>query len=484
MSTTSNSAPKRGQRQARGFWSSETIALRSQVEGITWPAQPGPAATQVLALLYQLDQTQWWSPERLRARQLEQLALLARYAAAHSPFYRDRLDATALAQAVAWTDEQLVSLPLLTRTELLTNAQAIDCDEIPKSHGASATLRTSGSTGQLVQVRRTSISYLFWMALVMRDHLWHRRAFDQALAVIRPGAIVLDDDQAAREAGWGAPVSMLYQSGPCYTMPLSTDTGELGEWLLRRNPGYLLTFPTTLASLLAWFDERGRRLPNLREVRTMGEILTSEVRAATKRVLRVPVADSYSSQELGGIAIQCPASGDPPLYHVNSESLLVEVLDEQGRPCGPGEVGRVVVTDLHNFATPLIRYELRDYAEAGPPCPCGRGLPTLARILGRHRNMVVLPDRRRYWPMVGLGRFHEIASILQYQMVQKNLEEVEMRIVLAGAGELSPAQAQRLIELVQGALGHPFRISLRYFAGELPDSRGGKFEEFVSEVGG
>jgi len=142
----------------------------------------------------------------------------------------------------------------------------------------------------------------------------------------------------------------------------------------------------------------------------------------------------------------------------------------------------VVVTDLHNFATPLIRYELRDYAEVGPRCPCGRGLPTLSRILGRHRNMVVLPDGRRYWPLVGLGRFHEVAPILQYQMVQKDLDEVEMRIVLAGAGELSTGQAQQLTEMVRGALGHPFRISLRYFLGELPDSRGGKFEEFISEI--
>jgi len=61
-----------------------------------------------------------------------------------------------------------------------------------------------------------------------------------------------------------------------------------------------------------------------------------------------------------------------------------------------GQVGRVVVTDLHNFATPLIRYDLGDYAEMADTCPCGRGLPALKRIMGRRRNMVRLPDGRSF----------------------------------------------------------------------------------------
>jgi phenylacetate-CoA ligase len=59
------------------------------------------------------------------------------------------------------------------------------------------------------------------------------------------------------------------------------------------------------------------------------------------------------------------------------------VLDQRGNPRGPGEVGRVVVTPLNNFAMPLIRYELGDTAEVGAPCACGRGLPVLTRILDR-----------------------------------------------------------------------------------------------------
>jgi len=127
----------------------------------------------------------------------------------------------------------------------------------------------------------------------------------------------------------------------------------------------------------------------------------------------------------GIIALQCPVSG---LYHAQSESLLVEVLNDEGQPCKPGEVGRIVITDLHNFATPLIRYEIRDYAEVGPPCPCGRGLQTFSRIMGRRRNMVVFPNGERHWPLVGAYRFREVADIKQYQVIQHALDDIEVML--------------------------------------------------------
>ena len=127
-------------------------------------------------------------------------------------------------------------------------------------------------------------------------------------------------------------------------------------------------------------------------MRTFGEILEPVCRATCQQVFGVKVVDMYSSQEVGYIALQCP---EHEHYHVQAENLLVEVLAEDGRGCGPGEVGRVVVTTLHNFAMPLLRYDIGDYAEVGASCPCGRGLGVLTRILGRQRNLLVLPDGRR-----------------------------------------------------------------------------------------
>jgi len=446
-------------------------------DGLFWPAVPGRAAADLLAQLYQLEHSQYFPQQLLRTRQLQQFAQLARHAAETSEFHAQRLGAAGPQARDPWTWARFEALPLLTRRELLTQAPQIHSQRPPESHGQWHEIQTSGSTGEVVAVRRTGVNQLLWLALSMRDHLWHRRDFRKTLCVLRANIDARDAAATAREAGWGPPITLLHETGPCYTRPLSTDVAAQAQWLLERDPEYLLTYPTNLGALIDHFETTAQRPPKLVEVRTIGETLSPALRTRCQAVLGVPIVDTYSAQEVGVIALQCPESG---LYHVHAESLVVEVLSPDGRACAPGETGRVVVTDLHNFATPLIRYELRDYAEAGPACPCGRTLPTLQRVLGRQRNMVVLPNGQRYWPLVGLHHFRQIAQILQYQLIQHDLEQVEMRLVIAT--QLTPAAEARLTAIVQQALGHPFTIRFTYVEGELPRTTGGKFEEFVCLV--
>ncbi len=453
--------------------------LRSAISGVRWPALPGPQASDLLAQLYQLESSQWWPPASLEQQQYRQFGALARHVHRHSPFFRARLDAAGLSPELAWSRETFSRIPLLSRGDLLQRAADIRCQFVPAEHGAVNEIQTSGSTGQTVAVWRTGFNGLMWMALTMRDHLWQSRNFSASLAVIRALVKTFDDPDQAQESGWGPPAALLFDTGLCYAQPLSMDVARQAEWLLARNPHYLLTYPSNLRALLDCFEALGRTPPGLREVRTIGETLPSDLRQRCRVVLGAALVDLYSSQESGIIALQCPESG---LYHLQSESLLVEVLDESDQVCRPGEVGRVVVTDLHNFATPIIRYDIRDYAEAAPACACGRGLPTITRILGRQRNLIVLPDGRRSWGMVGLHRFREIATVLQYQLIQHSLTDVEVRLVTPAA--LTPEQESRLAGVIREALKHPFPLRFSYFEGELPGTRGGKFEEVVSLVAG
>ena len=180
--------------------------------------------------------------------------------------------------------------------------------------------------------------------------------------------------------GWGPPIDTVYDTGPLGMMALQEDIAVQAEFLVAHNPAYLLSLPSNLIALCRHFARSGVELPALREVRSYGEALSQEVRDACREQWGVPVTDTYSSQELGYLAIQCPTA---ERYHVMSELFLVEILDEEGRPCGAGETGRVVATDLHNYGMPLLRYDLGDYAQVGEPCPCGRGLPVLDRVVGR-----------------------------------------------------------------------------------------------------
>jgi len=438
---------------------------------------PSTNAAALLAQLYQLEQTQWLTEEALLERQLAQLAQVTAHAHRHSPFYRQLFDRQAIGAEAPWSLEKLRNVPMLSRQTLVERAADIHAGVVPRVHEPWQMIQTSGSTGQIVEVKRTAISNLLWMAITLRDHLWHQRDFSQSVAYIRAFIKPQDDDAIARKEGWGIPVNILFESGPAYRQSLSLGVSEQAAWLLRRNPCYVLTYPTNLAALLDEFDRLGRFPSQLNEARTIGETVSPALRARCEKDFALKIVDLYSAQEVGAIALQCPVSG---LYHVQAESLIVEVLDEDDAPCKEGHVGRVVVTDLHNFATPIIRYEIRDYAEVGGACPCGRGLPTLNHILGRRRNMVTLPDGSRHWPMVGLHAFRDIAPIRQYQAIQHTLDTVEMKLVVDAP--LSPQQEELLRTVVLDALCHPFTLRFSYHDTELPKTRGGKFEEFISLV--
>ncbi len=253
------------------------------------------------------------------------------------------------------------------------------------------------------------------------------------------------------------------------------DIREQLKRILEFKPIGIISYPSDIAGIVAQCEIDNVRIEGLKFISTVGETLSGvERRQKMESFFGVPVHDNYSCQEVGIIAIQCPVSR---LYHVMSESLLVEVLNENGQPSREGEVGRLAITDLHNFATPLIRYALGDYAERGGVCPCGRGLPALKRIVGRERNLVVKPDGSRSWPLTGFHRFREIAPIFQYQFVQHDTEHIEVRLVTERP--LTDSEEKALRAHILGALGHPFIVSFAYFDKCLPLGKNGKFEEFL-----
>lgn len=187
--------------------------------------------------------------------------------------------------------------------------------------------------------------------------------------------------------------------------------------------------------------------------------------------------DMYSAVEAGYLALQCPQHEH---HHVQAESVFVEAIAEDGRACGPGETGRAVVTPMFNFAKPLIRYELGDFIEPGGRCPCGRGLPVLARILGRVRNMVTLPSGERFWPQLSALRYADVLPVRQHQIAQVAPDRLEVRLVADRRG--TPAEEAQLREIIVKKIGYPFAIGFAY-PEAIPRGRGGKFEQFKSEIG-
>lgn len=304
--------------------------------------------------------------------------------------------------------------------------------------------RTSGATGTPVEVQRTRLSLLWWNATNIREVLWHKRDLSQSFAVIRPFL-----KKKVSEPHWGEAFALLGRTGPSYGHPVE---GDLNKWLEEIQPGYLMTYPSILETLDL------KRVPNLKGIKTTGETL---------RVRNSLIADMYSSEEVGTIAIQCP--DNPKVYHV-MENILLEILDEKNQAA---DVGKVVLTDLTSHY--LHRYEIGDYAEIGE-CDCGRGLQTIKKILGRRRNQVTLPDGTSHWPRLGSLEYRNIAPIRRFQIVQTSISELEFRYIVDHP--LTEIQKTAFTQRIRESIGYPFEVRFC----PLTQFPSGKFEEFISHV--
>jgi phenylacetate-CoA ligase len=429
-------------------------------------------------MLRNLEASERLPPDELEETQFRALAAVLGHACETVPYYRDRpvyrevLDARPV-DAGTWR-----RLPFLTRSDLQVSGLATRSEAVPTDHLPVAEVATSGATGEPVRVLWTRHTHLLTLALTLREHVWQGRDSTRTLAAIKTDGSDSIPPAGRAYRGWGPGIDAVYPRGRSVVLAMHRDIAYQAEWLLAQNPDYLRGLPSNIAALARHFQATGTRLKRLRDVATFGETVGDDVRLACRDAWGVEIADIYGAMEPGVMALQCSES---QALHVQSENVYLEVLDDRDRPCGPGEIGRVVVSALHNYATPLLRYELGDYAEVGDACACGRGLPVLARVVGRKRNMLRLPDGRQVWPRFPASEWGHLAPIRQVQLVQHDLDSIEARML--AARPLTVEEESDFTAVVGRMFTHPFRVTFTYLDRDAHSpTRAGKFEDFVSRL--
>lgn len=443
----------------------------SGLPGVVFPSFLDSNRVQLFSVLAQLQETQWWSPEQLRAHQLAQLGRVIRHAARTTRYGRAHFPDLA-ERPLTW--ERFAELPILERSVLQSRRRALISEAPPKEHGKGTPARTSGSTGTPVVVERTGLPALVWQAIVAREILWHGRDTSQTMAVIRHAPEAAGDGIRAKP--WSAGAALIGPPGAVEVLHIDATTEEQLRWLQGRDFAYLHVYPSCLRDLLELARARGVRFPNLRVVTTFSEIVTDELRRDLQDTWGVPLQDVYSSQEMGYLALQCP---EHPWYHLQSESAVVELLREDGTPCDVGEAGRVVVTPLHNFAMPLVRCDIQDFAVRGPPCPCGRGLPVLERILGREHQTFVTASGDKVWLTIGVHLLRSLGPVRQHQLVQYRPGQLELRMVPRRPP--TPGEEAALLAHLRENVPAGTELSLSWVE-EIPRTAVGKHLDFLSLV--
>ena len=451
--------------------------------GAIWPAIPQPPAAALLAVLGQLAESQFMSAEQLAIARRPKIEALMDHAAAQLPFWRDRLQAAGLdretrnrtAPTLAEWNGRWSSLPVLTRAEVQSLGESLRVATLPDGHGSIGESVTSGSSGRPVRIARSTLDYFYWQAFQLRDHVWRGRDLSgRFLSILRDERRETMDESVHLRSmeNWGPPASVVWPTGPSFLLDYRTSIHALVETIREVKPDYLCTFPSLLLEILRHARAGDIKLPPLKEAIGVGEASPPELAGLCREIWDAPLASTYTAAETGAMAYQCLEGR----WHLQSEKSVIEVLDADGRPCAPGETGRVIVTPLHNFAMPLFRYEIGDLATVGEgPCPCGRTLPILDAIPGRARDLLMLPSGELRPPYYGHGAVMKVRSIRQHQVIQTSRNHVLFQLVVAQP--LTREEEDHIIRSATEALGGAFDVSIGY-VDEILRSPNGKFAEF------
>jgi phenylacetate-CoA ligase len=209
-----------------------------------------------------------------------------------------------------------------------------------------------------------------------------------------------------------------------------------------------------------------------------GETETPAMRRRIERGFGAPVVAVYGSHEFNLIGWECAVTGD---FHLCDDNVVVEVVRD-GRIVEPGETGDVVVTGLHTYAAPFIRYDLGDVATRGDDaCRCGAPFSTLRNLRGRTMDYCVLPDgtRMHHWELIPMS-FWDMPWHRRYQLVQETADRFVLRVIADAPPP--PADLSALSSAIGRTLGPraTFRIDL---VDDLAFSASGKHQLCRSELG-
>jgi phenylacetate-coenzyme A ligase PaaK-like adenylate-forming protein len=425
-----------------------------------------------------------WSDERIEAAQRDGLRGLLAHAAAHSPFHRQRLAGTDIANI---EPAGLASLPVMTKTDMMAaiddvftdrrlslaaveQALAVTGTEPVPVLGRYMALATGGSTGQRGVFVFDPAAKATFVLSIIRSLLARLHAAGGIppgglpMAMVGAGSAVHATGAAAAETiGPDTPLRIL-------PVPVTLPWQQIVDRLNTLQAPGLMGYASALARLAA--EKRAHRLdiaPTV--IISTGETLLPEARAEITAAFGTPVINSFASTE--GLMGSSAPGGDVLMF--NSDMCIIELVDAGNRPVGPGvPSAKVLVTNLYNLAQPLIRYEFAD-SFVRVPSDSGPG-HLLARVQGR-ADEVFHYQAGDLHPHVVRSVMVQSPEVTDYQ-VRQTRTGIEARIVAAGSAG-PEALRRRLAEaLARGGLSQP-DVTVRVVGDLARNAGSGKLRRFI-----
>ena len=391
-------------------------------ENIILPVSDILTGQSVYKYLSFLNKSQFWSRDQIDRYQTERLRQLLEYAYFNVPFYHDYFSEFRINLSDIKTKADLSKLPILYKTTIKNEGiSRFSSNSFPTGHLVKSS--SSGATGEPLFYLTTKDAYSFNLATSLRGWYWMGyRLGDKYIKLSQnPRKRFIKRLQDKMSRNFYLPTNPLIDSNFKFILD------EIEQY----KPKVIRCYPDPLHFLARYKKSHPEYQYKPLVIATTGNTLYPEIREEIEAAFGCKIFDAYSC-EGNSIVYECPTH---TCYHSAEEYGISEVIDEQGNPVKNG-IGRLISTDLWNYAHPFIRYDTQDLVEVSDePCSCGRKHLRINRIIGRDNDVLTAPNGRKFivhnftgffqtdWPQVK-------RAVDQFQIVQKNDGSLALKLVV------------------------------------------------------
>ena len=424
------------------------------------------SGSKVFRYLRLLEQTQFDPPDVIRARQFVELKRILNHAYDTVPFYRERFRSAGLHPSDVKSFADYEQLPVLTKSDLRNRGEELR--SAAKLPGEVIRKETSGSTGVAVRVHLDQRGLEWKYACTLRSDQWSGWRIGQPVAKVWGNPEYKKHGLKGRLRNWLVDRAIHLDTLDVTDERLTQFTHELN----RHRPGLLFGHAHSLYLLACHIKKRRLSVVKPGGIISTSMLLHQYQRAVIEEVFHTPVTNRYGCEEVSLIASECETHDG---LHLNSDSVYCEATPGQGST-------PMLVTDLSNYAMPLLRYQVGDMVvpASGGRCSCGRGLPMIRSIEGREADYVLTPTGRLVSGISLTENFAlHIAGAEQVQIVQETTDFLRLRVVPGREfGDRSRRQiSDMLAATFEGSMRHEVEL-----VDAIPQERSGKYRFCISEV--
>ncbi|AFL75527.1 phenylacetate--CoA ligase family protein [Thiocystis violascens] len=441
---------------------------------LVYPLQERLLKRPTFPYLAALERSQWLSREELERLQMRKLAALLSLANAHCPWHARRLAEAGLGAITPnseLTRADLERIPTMDKADAQLHGEQMRWTGVP---GGAFAYNTGGSSGQPLRFYYGRLRQAADAASRIRARRWWGVNVGQREVYL-----------------WGSPVELnktdriktirdhLLNQVVLNAFDMSQANMDTYLVVLERyDPVCLYGYASSVALLAAHAKER-QRIPHLRSLKvvcTTGEPLYPHQRDIISEVFSVPVANEFGSRDSGFIGHETPAGQMLAM----SESIFIEVLNPQGHPVGPNEIGEAVITGLCSDAQPFIRYHTGDTLSLSHEvCREGRGLHVIDQVVGRSTDFVVKSDGTVMHALSVIYILRAIEGVAEFKIVQHQLDLIEIQIVPNPRWQETNKLA--IVQAFKRRLGDSIAVDI-HLVDKIPPEASGKHRYVVSHV--